>query len=432
MQRLTLSLLLIAIGLASPICAKLPVDRAPDESAAPIASTTAGIESSHKSPSEVLTVHFGVFVLICVLFFATGVILIHFKLSQIKKAVDGDARAPRWLPDSISDLANKIVAPLDEKLEHLVSRLNEAPSPELSKSPIKSQSYIKSKTIKRELETFKDELLSAIMKSFEECNSSAMAISQSTAWRTHPSAATMWPPQTESQASLGDPNTSTLNQQLQDSLIREARLNTAVETLQSEKDAATGACDVLASADKKLQDLIEALKTQQGTMQSELESLRKTEGHQRELLDGLWTPIFADEAGSLFPWRARIEEQFNKPGSVARLTWIAIARCGQLDRNADAKELARSLADLSRLAYVFWQEIEPAGNQHANWADEWARAFNSYFRDRIRLRLAKVGEPKDATWMTYGMTTGNNPVSKVESWCVLNSGGNALEKARVV
>lgn len=171
----------------------------------------------------------------------------------------------------------------------------------------------------------------------------------------------------------------------------------------------------------------QAEREQQRARESQAEALR-LQTHARQICDGSWPAVF--RSGPLANWRERIEAHLTDPGSAAPLLFAAMFKYHTLNRRDDAKELPEALQEVSRFAYQFWAEGGLDDDDQGQTAENWARAFEAELNGKYFIRVAKVGEPKDQTWMNY--KPDRKPVSQVLSWCVLNDKSVAMCRATVI
>jgi DNA repair exonuclease SbcCD ATPase subunit len=192
----------------------------------------------------------------------------------------------------------------------------------------------------------------------------------------------------------------------------------------------------LAKAEERMRAAEAKERETEKTRQEIINSENKIAEHRRALQvwqSEFWPAAFQDN-GPLARQREDLEHKTVDGDPSAALLCLSLARCRVLIKQAvsgsqtDLAELAQSLHDISRLAYLYWRQGGSSPEQQLEFAREWAKAIEADLDNRLTIRIAEIGAVKNQSWMNYSL---GGPVTGVYSWGVLNNRNIALQKASV-
>ncbi len=192
----------------------------------------------------------------------------------------------------------------------------------------------------------------------------------------------------------------------------------------------------LAKAEERMRAAEAKERETETTRQEIINSENKIAEHRRALQvwrSEFWPAAFQDN-GPLARQREDLEHKTVDGDPSAALLCLSLARCRVLIKQAvsgsqtDLTELAQSLHDISRLAYLYWRQGGSSPEQQLEFAREWAKAIEADLDNRLSIRIAEIGAVKNQSWMSY---SSGGSVTGVNSWGVLSNRGIALQKASV-
>lgn len=160
---------------------------------------------------------------------------------------------------------------------------------------------------------------------------------------------------------------------------------------------------------------------------TEREMAKRIREEAARLQENAWPASFQN--GPLAQWREHIEQKLKSPNSAAPLLYATLYKYAALCRRDDDLDIDRTLQEVSRFAYQFWQEMGLSVDLQEKAAEDWKRSFEMELGGKWFLRVVHVGEPKDPSWMDY--LASSAPVATVQTWCVQNKDRRTKFKAQV-
>lgn len=162
---------------------------------------------------------------------------------------------------------------------------------------------------------------------------------------------------------------------------------------------------------------------------TEREMAKRIREEAARLQENAWPASFQN--GPLAQWREHIEQKLKSPNSAAPLLHATLYKYAALCRRDGVwEDIDRTLQEISRFAYQFWQEMGLSVDLQEKAAEDWKRSFEMELGGKWFLRVVHVGEPKDPSWMNYYQAS-SGPVATVQTWCVQNKDRRAVLKAQV-
>lgn len=148
-------------------------------------------------------------------------------------------------------------------------------------------------------------------------------------------------------------------------------------------------------------------------------------------------PADMNKNTELAPLIQELESKLDDPKSGASLVLAEVMKVHTyLQRMAlgheakeTTRELTKTLHALGKALYAYFGNSGVNGTELNEKILVWTKALQAECKDAFRMRIARIGEPKDTTWMNA--PPNNQPVSKVTSWAVLDDKGTALQRADV-
>lgn len=160
---------------------------------------------------------------------------------------------------------------------------------------------------------------------------------------------------------------------------------------------------------------------------AEREMAKRIREETARLQENAWPASFQN--GPLAQWREQIEHKLKSPNSAAPLLYATLYKYAALCRRDDDLDIDRTLQEVSRFAYQFWQEMGLSVDLQEKAAEDWKRSFEIELGGKWFLRVVHVGEPKDPSWMDY--TASSAAVATVQTWCVQHKDRRNKLKAQV-